>query len=110
MVVAAHPDDPEFGVAGCVARWTEQGDQVYFVICTNGDKGTNDPDMSPARLSELRQQEQSDACAELGVQLEREDAAEPHRDALAVDAGLDRDPGAGSRGRDRGERNLAGRS
>ena len=67
MVVAAHPDDPEFGVAGCVARWTEQGDQVYFVICTNGDKGSGDPDMTSERLAGIREKEELAAAQMLGV-------------------------------------------
>lgn len=67
MVVAAHPDDPEFGAAGCVARWTEQGDQVYFVICTNGDKGSSDPDMTSERLAGIREEEELAAARMLGV-------------------------------------------
>jgi len=67
MVVAAHPDDPEFGVAGCVARWTEQGDQVYFVNCTNGDKGSGDPDMTSERLAGIREKEELAAAQMLGV-------------------------------------------
>lgn len=67
MVVAAHPDDPEFGAAGCVARWTEQGDQVYFVICTNGDKGSGDPDMTSEQLAGIREEEELAAARMLGV-------------------------------------------
>jgi LmbE family N-acetylglucosaminyl deacetylase len=36
LVVTAHPDDAEFGVAGTVARWTQEGKQVVYVVCTNG--------------------------------------------------------------------------
>ena len=28
MVVTPHPDDAEFGVAGTVARWVKEGQQV----------------------------------------------------------------------------------
>ena len=42
MVVTAHPDDAEFGVAGTVARWVREGKQVVYVVCTSGDKGTSD--------------------------------------------------------------------
>ncbi|GAI28088.1 unnamed protein product [marine sediment metagenome] len=38
MVVTPHPDDAEFGVAGTVARWTGEGKDVIYVVCTNGDK------------------------------------------------------------------------
>ena len=50
MVVTPHPDDAEFGVAGTVARWTSEGKDVIYVVCTNGDKGTSDPNMKPDEL------------------------------------------------------------
>jgi LmbE family N-acetylglucosaminyl deacetylase len=67
MVVTAHPDDAEFGVAGSVARWTKEGKQVVYVVCTNGDKGTTDRSLSPERLAEIREQEQLAAARTLGV-------------------------------------------
>jgi LmbE family N-acetylglucosaminyl deacetylase len=67
MVIVAHPDDAEFGCAGTVARWTKGGATVVYVICTNGNKGTSDPDMIPERLAEIRQTEQTEACRVLGV-------------------------------------------
>ena len=36
MILAAHPDDAEFGVAGTVARWTDEDREVVYVICTKG--------------------------------------------------------------------------
>ena len=67
LVISAHPDDAEFGVAGTVARWTKQGKQVVYVICTKGDKGTTNPDMTPERLTDIREQEQQAAASLLGV-------------------------------------------
>ena len=58
MVITPHPDDAEYGVAGTVARWTKEGKKVVYVVVTNGDKGTSDPDMEPERLAEIRQKEQ----------------------------------------------------
>lgn len=66
MVVFAHPDD-EIGCAGTIASWTGQGTEVALVLCTNGNKGTEDPEMTPDRLADLRAQEQRDAAAALGV-------------------------------------------
>ncbi len=34
MVITPHPDDAEYGVAGTVARWTRQGNDVIYVVCT----------------------------------------------------------------------------
>ena len=67
LVVTPHPDDAEFGVAGTVARWTQKGKQVVYIVCTNGNKGTSDPDMRPETLAEIRQKEQQAAADLLGV-------------------------------------------
>jgi len=67
MVVTPHPDDAEFGVAGTVARWTSEGKDVIYVVCTNGDKGTSDINMKPDKLAKIREQEQLAAAKLLGV-------------------------------------------
>jgi LmbE family N-acetylglucosaminyl deacetylase len=67
LVIAPHPDDAEFGVAGTVARWTREGKDVVYVICTNGDKGTSDVNMKPQELAKIREQEQLAAAKVLGV-------------------------------------------
>ena len=67
LVVAPHPDDAEFGVAGTVARWTREGKDVVYVVCTNGDKGTSDVNMKPEELAKIREQEQLAAAKVLGV-------------------------------------------
>jgi len=67
MVVTPHPDDAEYGVAGTVARWTKEGKQIVYVVCTNGDKGTSDIDMKPEQLAEIREKEQLAAAKLLGV-------------------------------------------
>ncbi len=68
LVIAAHPDDAEFGVAGTVARWTAEGKRVVYVVCTSGEKGTSDRAVDPAVLAREREQEQRDAAAVLGVE------------------------------------------
>jgi LmbE family N-acetylglucosaminyl deacetylase len=67
MVVAAHPDDAEFGAAGSVARWTREGKQVVYVVCTSGEKGTSDRSLKMEQLSEIREREQMAAAKLLGV-------------------------------------------
>ena len=54
MAVAPHPADNEFALAGTVARWIGEGKDVVYVVCTNGDKGTSDPDMKPEELVKYR--------------------------------------------------------
>jgi LmbE family N-acetylglucosaminyl deacetylase len=67
LVIGAHPDDNEFGAGGTIARMTSEGWDIAFIIATNGNKGSHDPDMSSYRLSEIREQEQLAAAAALGV-------------------------------------------
>ncbi len=67
MVVTPHPDDAEFGVAGTVARLTREGKKVVYVVCTNGDKGTNNRNMKPEEIARIREQEQLAAAKLLGV-------------------------------------------
>lgn len=68
MVIGAHPDDNEFGCGGTVAKLASQGWDVTFIIVTNGNKGSHDPEMSPYALSEAREREQRTAAEQLGVQ------------------------------------------
>lgn len=67
MVVLAHPDDPEFMCGGTVARWAAEGKEIVYVLATRGDKGSDDPAMTPERLAQMREQEQRAAAAVLGV-------------------------------------------
>ncbi len=67
LVIAAHPDDPEFGCAGAVVKWAQAGKHVTYVLLTSGDKGSHDPDLRPGRLAARREAEQRAAAAELGV-------------------------------------------
>ena len=68
MVIAAHPDDPEFGCGGTVAKWAKAGKEITYVLLTSGDKGSHDPDLRPDRLADLREAEQRAAATTLGVQ------------------------------------------
>lgn len=68
LVVVAHPDDAEFGAGGTVARLVEMGTQVSYLVLTDGASGSADPAMTRERLAALRQEEQRDACRELGVE------------------------------------------
>ncbi len=68
MLVIPHPDDGESGCAGAVATWARQGCRVLYVVATNGDKGSSNPEMTSERLAEIREQEQRNAAAVLGVE------------------------------------------
>lgn len=65
--VFAHPDDPEFFAGASFARWAMDGADITFLLATSGDKGSSDPDMTPERLVEIREEEERCAAAVLGV-------------------------------------------
>src|SRR5437867_4910994 len=67
LVVAAHPDDADFGGAGTAYLWSRGGWEFYYLICTDGSKGTEDPAMTPDRLIPLRRKEQKAAAKVAGV-------------------------------------------
>jgi len=67
LVITPHPDDAEFGVAGTVVKWARQGKVVVYIVCTNGDKGSEDLKITPEKLSKIREKEQLEAAKLLGV-------------------------------------------
>ena len=66
MVIAAHPDDADFGPAATAARWIDAGSEGWLVCCTSGDQGGEDPDADPLELAALRETEQRAAAAIVG--------------------------------------------
>ncbi|MCH8194721.1 MAG: PIG-L family deacetylase [Chloroflexi bacterium] len=67
LVCTPHPDDAEIGAGGTIAKWAKEGAKVVLVVCTNGDKGSADPEMTSARLAAIREKEQRAAAKVLGV-------------------------------------------
>jgi LmbE family N-acetylglucosaminyl deacetylase len=67
MVIMAHPDDPEFFSGGAIAVWCAAGAAVTYLILTNGNKGSDDPTMTPEKLVAIRREEQLAAADVLGV-------------------------------------------
>jgi LmbE family N-acetylglucosaminyl deacetylase len=67
LVLTAHPDDADIMAGGSIARWVDEGAHVHLVCFTCGDKGHEDPAMTPARVAALREAEQRAASAILGV-------------------------------------------
>lgn len=67
MGIFAHPDDPEFFAGGTLAKWAAEGADVTLVLVTSGDKGSEDLEMTHARLVEIREAEERAAAAALGA-------------------------------------------
>lgn len=67
LVVAAHPDDIDFGAAGTVAVWTSMGIEVSYCLVTDGDAGGFDPAVPRSAIGGIRRAEQAAAAAHVGV-------------------------------------------
>jgi LmbE family N-acetylglucosaminyl deacetylase len=66
LAVGAHPDDVEFGCGGTLAKWAAAGCRIHHLVCTDGSKGSWDPDEDTAELVARRRTEQRDAARALG--------------------------------------------
>ncbi len=67
LAISAHPDDSELVAGGTLAKWAADGCEVSIVVCTDGSKGTWNPDADLAELIASRQGEQANAAAALGA-------------------------------------------
>jgi LmbE family N-acetylglucosaminyl deacetylase len=65
--VAAHPDDLDFAASGAFARWAHDGAKVYYLILTDGSKGSDDPEYTAEKLIKTREDEQKKAARIVGA-------------------------------------------
>jgi LmbE family N-acetylglucosaminyl deacetylase len=67
LAIYAHPDDPDVSCGGTMAVWAKAGCEITVLLCTDGGKGSRDPDLDPRRLVDQRVVEAEEAGAMLGV-------------------------------------------
>ena len=67
MAIVAHPDDIEFSCAGTLARWAQAGARISFVLCTSGDVGIDEAEMTRSRATEIREDEERKAAQIIGA-------------------------------------------
>jgi len=65
LVLVPHPDDPEYGVAAAVAKWTSSGKTVRYALACRGEVGI--AGMAPEEAAPLREAEQRRSAAIVGV-------------------------------------------
>jgi len=65
MVVGAHPDDPETGCGGTMARLADEGHEVISVYLTRGEAGI--PGTGGDEAARIRTAEAGAACSILGA-------------------------------------------
>jgi LmbE family N-acetylglucosaminyl deacetylase len=67
LCVAAHPDDLEYGTSSAVARWTDQGKEITFLLATRGEAGIDK--LSPREAAPIREEEERQGAREVGVEV-----------------------------------------
>ncbi len=65
LAVVAHPDDLEYGAASAIARWTDEGRWVGYVLATSGEAGIDG--MAPSEAGPVREAEELASAAVVGV-------------------------------------------
>ena len=66
MFIGAHPDD-EVSCLGTFAKLIKNGNTVYVVLLTSGNKGSRDLEMTSERLATIRRQEDIAANGTVGI-------------------------------------------
>ena len=66
LAVYAHPDDAEFLASGSMAKWAEEGHQVYAISATDGSMGTKIIGRTRAEVAERRRGELTRAMEVIG--------------------------------------------
>ncbi|HEY9314660.1 PIG-L deacetylase family protein [Williamsia sp.] len=66
LVLVPHPDDPEYGVAAAVAKWTSAGKSVVYALASRGEAGIEG--MAPAEAGPAREIEQRESARIVGVE------------------------------------------
>jgi LmbE family N-acetylglucosaminyl deacetylase len=66
LLLVPHPDDPEYGCAAAVAKWTSLGKTVHYAFACRGEEGI--AGMPPEQAGALREAEQRRSGAIVGVE------------------------------------------
>lgn len=67
LAIGAHPDDVEFGCGATMAKLASEGAEIYFVVCTDGNRGSRQHQIARESLVNNRHQETIKASQILGA-------------------------------------------
>ena len=67
LAIFAHPDDLSIFCAGTLARWAEEGHNIYALCCTSGEVGTLRRDLTKEQVAATREKELRTANEIIGV-------------------------------------------
>jgi LmbE family N-acetylglucosaminyl deacetylase len=65
LCVVAHPDDLEYGAAAAVAKWTDAGKKIRYLLVSHGEAGIDG--MEPEAAARVREAEERASAAVVGV-------------------------------------------
>lgn len=65
--VGAHPDDMDFTASGTISKMVEEGADAYYLICTDGSRGSRHHNVTHGELAKKRRDEQHAASKILGL-------------------------------------------
>lgn len=68
LVISPHPDDSDFGAAGTVAKFVQEGNTAEYLIISDGSKGSHKVGFGGEKLANIREQEQTAAARVVGVE------------------------------------------
>src|SRR3989304_2583526 len=68
LAISAHPDDACYWAGGTMLKWVAEGARGAIVICTNGDKGSNDEKLTSEDIKQIRRGEQDRISKELKLE------------------------------------------
>jgi len=66
LFFGAHPDD-EISSSGILAKLVKNGNKVYIILFTSGNKGSRDLEITSERLAQIRKQEDISANSKIGI-------------------------------------------
>ena len=66
LAVVAHPDDIEYGAASAVARWSDQGKSISYLLASRGEAGIDG--IAPDVAAPLREAEERAGARVVGVE------------------------------------------
>jgi LmbE family N-acetylglucosaminyl deacetylase len=70
LCILAHPDDESLGLGGIIAKYADEGIEVFLVTATRGERGwfgPPDENPGPEALGKIREQELHAAARVLGI-------------------------------------------
>ena len=70
LAIGAHPDDIEFGCGGTLAKWSNGGCIIHYLILTDGSKGTWDENRDPSELAHARKLEAIESARTISISAE----------------------------------------